>query len=93
MAHSLSAKKRIRQNLKRRIRNRARTSAVRTQIKRYTQVAAEHGSDVETVEKELRLTQKKIDMLAAKGTLHKNTAARKKSQLARMLNAIKTKAE
>ena len=92
MAHSLSAKKRIRQNAKRRMRNRAQTSAVRTQIKKYVETV-QQSSDVEVMEKELRLTQKQIDQLSAKGTLHRNTASRKKSQLARQLNAAKAKAE
>ena len=90
MAHSLSAKKRIRQNTKRRLRNRAHTSAVRTQVKKY-QGLAKQSTDVEAVEKELRATQKQIDQLVAKGCLHKNTAARKKSQLARQLNEVRTK--
>ncbi len=92
MAHSLSAKKRIRQNEKRRMRNRARNSAVKTQIKKYLHVAKQ-TKDPENIEVELRLTQKRIDQLAAKGVIHKNTASRKKSQLARQLNAIKEKAK
>ena len=92
MAHSLSAKKRIRQNEKRRMRNRARNSAVKTQIKKYLQVAKQ-AKDPENIEAELRLTQKRIDQLAAKGIIHKNTASRKKSQLARQLNAIREKAK
>ena len=90
MAHSLSAKKRIRQNTKQRLRNRAHTSAVRTQIKKYQELTR-HSSDVEAVEKELHATQKKIDQLVAKGCLHKNTASRKKSQMARQLNEVKSK--
>ena len=71
--------------------NRARTSAVRTQIKKYHDLARQ-TTDAEALEKELRLTQKKIDKLTAKGTIHRNTAARKKAQIARMLNAVKVKA-
>ena len=92
MAHSLSAKKRIRQNEKRRMRNRARNSAVKTQIKKYLQ-AAKQTKDPENIEVELRVAQKRIDQLAAKGVIHKNTASRKKSQLARQLNAVKEKAK
>ena len=91
MANSLSAKKRIRQNAKRRLRNRARTSAVKTQIKTFLGVAKE-AADLEQIDKEYRLAQKKIDKLTAKGVIHKNTAARKKSQLSRKVNAIKAKA-
>ena len=91
MAHSLSAKKRIRQNIKQRQRNRAQKSAVRTQIKKFIQLAKQ-SSDVEALEKEYRLTQKDLDQLAAKGAIHKNTVARKKAQLTRQLNASKSKA-
>jgi len=90
VAHSLSAKKRIRQNAKRRMRNRAQKGAVKTQIKKYLQLTKQ-TKDTEAVEQELRVTQKKIDKLAAKGVIHKNTASRKKSQLTRQLNELKAK--
>lgn len=92
MANSLSAKKRIKQNAKSRTRNRARSSAARTQIKKFLDLA-QHSSDVETVEKELRLTHKKIDRLACNGIIHKNKAARQKAQMARHFNALKNKAQ
>jgi small subunit ribosomal protein S20 len=91
VAHSLSAKKRARQNVTRRARNRARKSTLKTQIRHYSELIHE-TTDMAVAEKELRTTQKKIDKLAAKGTIHKNTAARRKSKLARRLNALKTKA-
>lgn len=72
------------------MRNRARKGAMRTQIKKYTAMA-HNPADMEQLEKELRNTQKTIDKLVAKGTIHKNTASRKKAQLARMLNQAKTK--
>ncbi|MCK4628274.1 MAG: 30S ribosomal protein S20 [Sedimentisphaerales bacterium] len=90
MANSLSAKKRIRQNEKRRMRNRTRKSAVRTQIKKYLEMTRQ-SKDIEAVENELRITQKKIDQLAATGVIHKNNAAHKKSQLARHLSDIKAR--
>ena len=90
MAHSLSAKKRIRQNAKRRLRNRARKSAMKTQIKKFHH-ATRNVSDVDQVEKELRMAQKKIDQATAKGTIHKNTASRRKSQLARQLSLVRKK--
>lgn len=92
MAHSLSAKKRIRQNSKQRTRNRAHRGAVRTQIKKF-QKLMKSSSEPEALAKELQLTQKKIDQLAAKGRIHKNTASRQKSQLTRRLNALKTKTD
>ena len=92
MAHSLSAKKRNRQNIKRRARNRSIKSALKTEIKKYLKTTKE-SKDLVPIEQELRQTQKKIDQLIAKGAIHKNTAARKKSQLARQLNKIKDKTE
>ena len=91
MAHSLSAKKRIRQNAKRRMINRSRVRAVKTQIKKYLELTHQ-SSPIEEVVKEYTLAQKKIDRLAAKGNIHKNTAARRKSRLARQLNAVRAKA-
>jgi len=90
VANSLSAKKRIRQNEKRRLRNRSRKSAVRTQIKKYLEMTRQ-SKDVEAIESELRVTQKKIDQLAATGVIHKNNAAHKKSQMARHLSDIKAR--
>ena len=90
MAHSLSAKKRIRQNAKRRIRNRAQKSAVKTQIGHF-QDAVKSSKDIGVVEQQLRLAQKKIDQLAAKGVMHKNTAARRKSRLARQFQTAQAR--
>ena len=90
MAHSLSAKKRIRQNLKRRLRNRANKSTMKTCIKKFDQTLQE-GKDAEAMNTSLREAQKKIDRLAAKGVIHPHAAARKKSQLMRRLTAAKSK--
>ena len=89
MAHSLSAKKRIRQNSKRRVRNRARKSRVKTQTRAFTDALA--TQDVEKSEAALRQTVKMLDRIAARGTIHKNTAARRKSRLQKRLNAITAK--
>lgn len=89
MAHSLSAKKRIRQNAKKRTTNRARKSQVRTQIKRFE--AAVAGGDVEAAKEQYRLVVQKLDKTAATSTMHKKTAARKKSRLAKKLNSLMTK--
>jgi small subunit ribosomal protein S20 len=87
VAHSLSAKKRIRQNLKRRARNRARKADIRTQVKSF--MSALSSGDMAKAETELRATAKRLDQVAAKGTIHKNAAARKRSRLARRLNAAR----
>lgn len=89
MAHSLQAKKRARQNIKKRTINRARKSQVKTQIK-HLEAVIEKG-DIETAAEQLRLVTKKLDKTASTSTMHKKTAARKKSRLTRRLNALKAK--
>jgi small subunit ribosomal protein S20 len=83
MPHTSSAKKRLRQYEKRRVRNRAAKSAIKTQIKHFMAVATE-GS-LEQLQEEYNLAAKKLDKAAAKRVVHPNLAARKKSQLARVL--------
>jgi len=89
VAHSLQAKKRARQNVKRRTINRARKSQVKTQIK-HLEAAIEKG-DIEAAGKQLHLVTKKLDKTASTSTMHKKTAARKKSRLTRRVNALKAK--
>ncbi len=88
MAHSLSAKKRVRQNAKRRVINRARKSMVKTQIKHFE--AALSAGEVEAATERFRLLVKKLDSVASTSTMHKNTVARMKSRLARQLNSLKS---
>ena len=89
MAHSLSAKKRVKQNAKRRTINRVRKSQVKTQIKHF-EVALSSG-DVEAAREQYQLAARKLDKTAAASTMHKKTAARKKSRLARQLSNLKAK--
>jgi small subunit ribosomal protein S20 len=89
VAHSLSAKKRVRQNTKRKAANRSRKSQVKTQIKRFETVLS--GGDVKAASEQYRLIVKILDKAAATSTMHKKTAARKKSRLAKQLNALKAK--
>lgn len=88
MPHTSSAKKRLRQNSKRRLHNRAVKSTIKTHLKRV--LAAAEKATPDELRKEIILATKKLDKAAAHRTIHPNLAARKKSQLARMLNA-KTK--
>lgn len=88
MPHTPSAKKRLRQYDKRRLRNRAAKSAIKTQIKKLMAVAKE-GS-VDQLQAEYNLTAKKLDKAAARRIVHPNLAARKKSQLARLIHEKKT---
>ena len=73
MANIKSAKKRVRVIQAKTLRNKMTRSALKTAIKK-----AESG-DKESV----TLAIKKVDQAAAKGLIHKNKAARKKSQLAK----------
>lgn len=89
MAHSISAKKRVRQNAKKRTINRARKSVVKTDIKKLE--LSIKDSNVEQAQDHLKAVQKKLDKVASTSTMHKNTAARIKSRLAKKLNALKDK--
>lgn len=83
MAHSLSAKKRIRQSLKRRARNRWRKDSLKKALKTFDE--AIRGGKIDDAGKQLPSLYKKLDQVAAKGTIHKNAASRKKSRLTAQL--------
>lgn len=85
MANSISSKKRVRQNERNRIRNRARKSVLKTTTRKLTD--ALHAGETDTAKAVFVSLTKQLDQIAAKGTLHKNTVARRKSRLARRLNA------
>jgi small subunit ribosomal protein S20 len=84
MPHTKSAKKNLRKSEKRRLRNRAIVHTVKTYIKRFMS-AVESGSP-EAMRKEYTLAARKLDKAAAKRIIHPNLAARKKSQMARLLH-------
>lgn len=86
VAHTLSANKRVRQTVKRRERNRDRKREIRLELKTIT--AAIAGGDKAAATAELKKAQQVIDRVATRGTIHPNTAARRKSKLARRVNAI-----
>ena len=85
MANIKSQIKRNLQNEKRRVRNKAVRSEVKTRVKNAL-TAAEEGA--ETSVDAARLAIKRIDKASAKGVIHKNAAARKKSRLAKRLAAL-----
>jgi len=89
VAHSLSAKKRVKQNAKQRTINRARKSRVKAQIKRFEEAIS--SEDIEAASEQYRIVTKKLDKTAATSTMHKKTASRKKSRLAKRLNSLKAK--
>ena len=84
MANIKSQIKRNAQNEKRRVRNKAVRSEVKTRVKSAVTAASE-GAENST--DAARLAVKRIDKDAAKGVIHKNAAARKKSRLAKRLAA------
>ncbi|HEY1381519.1 MAG TPA: 30S ribosomal protein S20 [Gemmataceae bacterium] len=88
MPHTKSAEKSLRQDEKRRLRNRAAKKAIKGQIKTF--LGALNGGDAAT---ELKAAIRKLDKAAAKRVIHPNAAARKKSQLARKLAAAKAGAK
>lgn len=83
MPQHKSAIKRLRQSKKRNEHNKSRRSKMRTLIKNVMS-----ATDKETAEKHLTEAVSYIDRNAVKGILHKNTAARKKSQLRKHVNNL-----
>ena len=81
-----TAAKRNRQNIKRNLRNRMAKSAVHTAKRKF--VAAVKAKDADLAKSEFVKLTKLIDTAAGKKIYHKNTAARKKSRLHKMLNSI-----
>jgi small subunit ribosomal protein S20 len=86
MANIKSAIKRNRQNEKRRVRNAAVRSTVRTSVKGAR--AAIEGGQADQARAALLSTIQTLDKAVTKGVIHRNTAARKKSRLTRQLNAL-----
>ncbi len=82
MPNIKSAKKRVKVIEKKTLRNKAIKSDLKTALKKADAAVANNASDKEHV---VRAAIKKVDMACTKGILHKNNAARKKSQLAKKL--------
>ena len=88
MANIRSQIKRNRQTLKRQARNKGVRSELRTRTKTASAAIVE---DVESADESIRLAVKRIDKAAAKGVIHKNQAANRKSKL--MKRAAKATAD
>jgi small subunit ribosomal protein S20 len=82
MANIKSQKKRILTNAKAAERNKAVKSELKTRTK-----TALKSAGTENAEEAVRLAVKRLDMAAAKGVIHKNQAARRKSRLMKKVNA------
>lgn len=83
MPNIASAKKRTRQNEKRRIKNQAQKSAIRTQEKKLRALVAEKKVD-EAVKAQSQLISL-VDKAAKKNLIHKNAASRKKSRIQHLI--------
>jgi len=88
MANTASAQKRIRQTAKRTARNRARTSRMRTFVKKVEEAIA--GGDQAQAAEALRAAQPEMQRAATKGVTHANTVARRVSRLSARVKAMKT---
>lgn len=91
MPNTASAKKSLRKNEARRLRNRSQRTALRNVIKRF-RTAAIGGTDAEATETAFRTVVKKLDQAAARNLIHKNKAARLKSRLAHFKKRQQTQA-
>lgn len=83
MPQHKSAEKRMRQNEKRRKQNQSHKSRVRTKIKRL-----EETEEKEAAQELLNDVKGELDRLAAKGIIHKNKAANRKSKLEKHVNHL-----
>ena len=85
MANIKSQIKRNRQNEVRRLRNKSERSRLKTIVKNSRETAG--SGDAEAAQEAYRVAARELDKAASQGIIHKNTAANKKSRLAKRLNA------
>lgn len=90
LPNSKSAEKRVRQNKKQNAVNNHRKRLIKESTRQF--MAAVQTGDVAKAEQELRGATAILDRVAGKRTIHPNTAARRKSLLARRLNALRAPA-
>lgn len=86
MAHHKSAEKRIRQTETRTAQNRARSSRIKTEVKKVEQALA--SGNKAAAEAALRDAQPELQRGVSKGLLHRNTVARKVSRLSKRVKAL-----
>jgi len=87
LATHKSAEKRHRQNEKRRVRNHALKSQLRTLVKRV--LTAVEKKDASAAATELRVAARALDKAVTKGVLHRNNASRRLSRLTLRLNTLR----
>ena len=86
MPNIKSAKKRVKVNKAKALQNKIVKSELKTVLKKADAAISASADDKNAA---AVLAAKKVDQAAAKGIMHKNAAARKKSQIAKKLNAVK----
>ena len=86
LANIESAKKRMRQNIKRRVRNRIVRSKTRTSVKKANQLI--EAGDQSAAVAAVQAAMSQLDRAAQKGVVHHNNADRRKSRLAKKLQAL-----
>ncbi len=86
MAHSKQAKKRIRQNERLRLHNKAIASRMRSQVKRVLTLV--EGGDKQGAEAAFPVAVKFVDKAAKRRVLHPNAASHKKSMMARAIHCM-----
>lgn len=90
MPNTDSARKRVRQSASRQALNNWRKRRIKERVKSFLKAVQERN--VEVAETEYRKVVSILDKIACTSTLHRNTAARRKSRLARRLNTLRTAA-
>ena len=85
MAHHKSAEKRIRQTPRRTLRNKARVSEIKTEVKKAETALAAGDKSAAAA---LKAAQQAMARGVSKGVLHRNTVARKISRLTKRLKAL-----
>ena len=87
MPNTASAKKRLRQNIALRNRNRAVKSTVRSQMRLVREAVA--AGEIQKAEDEYRVAAKRLDRAGARNIIHPNTTSRYKSRLQRLIKKAK----
>jgi len=90
MPNTQSAKKRLRQSEKLRLRNRATRSNMRSSLRQVREAVKE--GDTDKMQAAFRLAVKKLDKAASKNLIHRNAAARTKSRLSKLVKEAGCKA-
>jgi len=87
MPNTASAKKRLRQNIVRRARNRAMKSLVRKEIRTVREAVA--NGDIATAEAQFRTAARRLDRAGTRNVIHPNAVSRQKSRLQALIKKAK----